>query len=146
MKVRSLMIAAVLCIGLSACTHTREAYKVADTPDEYAYVLAEHYASLVKEAADLKEKPSTPAEAVSLMQRAELTARPVIKSLRSLRTAYLAAKTSASEAELQEEINKAVLLIAEMVRTVRGAAGQPVSDLKEQAIMRRALELERVPA
>lgn len=146
MKVRTLMIAAVLCIGLSACMSTREAYKAADTPDEYAYVLAEHYASLVKEAADLKEKPSTPAEAVSLMQRAELTARPVVNTLRPLRDAYLSAKTPQSEAALQEAINKAVLVIAEMVRTVRGAAGQPSTRLEDWRILQWADQLERVPA
>ncbi len=146
MKVRSLLMMSVLCIGLSACAATREAYREADSPDEYAYVLAEHYASLVKEAAELKEKPTTPAEAVSLMQRAELTARPVVLALRPLRDAYLAAKTPASEAELQEAINRAVLVIAELVRTVRGAAGQPSTRLHDQTLLQWADELVEVPA
>jgi hypothetical protein len=133
-----LLIAAVLVLGLCACQHTQEAYKAADSPDEYAYVLREHYASLVHQAADLKEKPTTPREAVEVMQQAELAARPVVDTLRPLRDAYIAGKTAETEAQLQAAINSAVLLIADLVRAVRKASGEPTTDLRELQLLERA--------
>jgi ABC-type oligopeptide transport system substrate-binding subunit len=139
MKFRTLLAGVLLAVGLSACTHTREAYKTADTPDEYAYVLAEHYASLLNQAADLKEKSTTPREAVEAMQKAELAARPVVDKLRPLRTAYLTAKNAQTQAELQAAINEAVLLIADLVRSVRAAAGDPNPQTSAEGIERRIL-------
>jgi hypothetical protein len=138
MKVRTLLIAAVLTLGLNACASTREAYKAADSPDEYAYVLREHYASLVHEAADLKEKPTTPREAVEIMQQAELAARPAADKLRPLRDAFLAGRDAKTQAELQQAINDAVLVIADLVRAVRKAQGEPTTQWRERQLLEHA--------
>jgi hypothetical protein len=122
-----LLAGALAMIALSGCMHTRDAYRSAETPDEYAYVLAEHYSVLVREAADLAARPSTPDSAVRAMQRADMVARPAVLQLRHLRDAYLDVRTAETEAELQEAINRAVLLIAELVRAVRGARGESVT-------------------
>jgi len=112
---------------LAGCVGTRQAYRGASTPDEYAYVLAEHYAALVKEAANLKERPSTPRPAVEAMQKAELAARPVVLQLKPLRDAYLEARSAETEAELQVAIDRAVLAIADLVRALRAARGETAS-------------------
>lgn len=134
----ALLVSATLLAG---CQHTREAYQAADTPDEYAFVMAEHYSSLLKEAADLKEKPSTPRAAVAAMQDIERKATPAVKKLKELRDAYLAVRTAQTEEDLQEAIDKAVLLVADMVRAVR-AARSPDSarnwDIEERRILAHA--------
>ncbi len=121
----ALLAAALVLPLLAGCAGTRQAYQAASSPDEYAYVLAEHYSSLVHEAANLKEKPSTPAEAVRLMQQAELAARPAVLALRDLSAAYVDAKTAENEAALQAAVNRAVQVIADFVRAVQAARGSP---------------------
>ena len=53
---------------VSGCQHTREAYAVASQSDDRlnntVYVVTEHYAAVVHEAADLREKPGTPQEVI----------------------------------------------------------------------------------
>lgn len=128
-----LAIAVPAVATLSGCVGTRAAYQAAESPDEYAYVITEHYASLVKEAADLKERPTTPREAVEAMQRAELAARPLVlggdrppsPGLRDLAETYSAVRDAKSEQDLQLATDRAVLRIADLVRAVKAARGEP---------------------
>lgn len=120
------------------CTGTRAAYQAAEgKPDQVAYVLAEQYSSVLHEAADLKELPTTPPEVVEGMQRADLAAQPAVDRLRGASEAYAeikaaqeAAATAEGESELQEAyrrlqeaINEAVRLIAEVINEVKKARG-----------------------
>lgn len=107
------------CVG----SGTREAYSAAQNIGEQAYVLTEQYATLVEQAANLKEKPTTPASAVARMQAADRAAKPVVLRLKGLRDAYVATKSAQSEAELQLAINQAVLVVADLVRAVQSAKG-----------------------
>lgn len=136
---RPLMLALLLAIAVpvvatsSGCAGTRAAYSEAQSPDEYAYVITEHYASLVREAADLKERQTTPRDAVEAMQRAELAARPLIlggdnppsPGLRDLAESYSAVRDAKSEQDLQLAIDRAVLKIADLIRAVKAARGEP---------------------
>lgn len=124
-----LMSLAAVSVLSGGCQHTREAYALAESPDEYAYVMAEHYSDLVKQAADLKEQSSTPSAAVAWMQRAEVKTTPAVRKMRELRDAYVQVKDASTERELQEAIDRAVLLIADMIRAVQSARGQPTSSL-----------------
>lgn len=110
-------------VSVTACSGVSAAYKAAENPGELAYVLLEHYAALVKAAADLAEKPTTPASAIQAMQRADATAKPVVLKLRPLREAYIATKSATSEADLQLATNQAVLAIADLVRAINIARG-----------------------
>lgn len=109
---------------VTGCTHTREAYASAHSLDEYAYVLAEHYSSLVKQAADLKEKPTTPRSAVQAMRQADDVARPAIAKLKVLRDTFVQVRDAQTEADLQNAVDDAVKVIAELVRAVRDAEGR----------------------
>lgn len=132
-------------VTLSACTHTREAYREAASVDETAYVLAEHYAALVHEAANLAEKPSTPAAAVDAMRRAELAARPAVLALRDLRDAYVAARSAENEAALQAAVNRAVQVIADLVRAVQAARASPTAQLDDRAPVRTLVNYQPRP-
>lgn len=136
------VVVMVLVSFVTSCMHTREAYRAAGSPDEYAYVLAEHYAALVHEAADLREKATTPPEAIRLMQQADDAARPAVKKLRELRDAYLAVHSAQTEEDLQRAINDAVLLVARLIRAVHQArSGEEVS-LFQEPLLRPALQGE----
>lgn len=121
------------CSAIAGCAGTKAAYQEAQSLDEYAYVLTEHYASLVKEAANLKEKPTTPDEAIAAMQRADTAAHlvvvgdqnatPAAPGLAELAAAYQNVRDAQTELELQSAINAAVLKIADLVRAVKTARG-----------------------
>lgn len=127
------------CVALaSGCTGTRAAYVAAEgKPDQVAYVIAEQYSSVLHEAADLKESPSTPAEVTAGMQRADLAAQPAVDKLRPAANAYTEIKVAqeaaataegeaalqAAYAKLQTAINDAVALIAEVIEQVKKARG-----------------------
>lgn len=130
-------LVAVLLLACSAivagCAGTKAAYQEAQSLDEYAYVLTEHYASLVREAADLKEKPTTPAAAVRAMQEADKAVHlivvgnpsgsPPTPGLAELAASYQQVRDAKTEAELQEAVNAAILRIADLVRAIKTARG-----------------------
>ena len=120
------IILALVMAALAGCAGTQAAYKAAESPDEYAFVLVEHYSVLVEQAAKLKESGVLPMSAVRAMQQADLKAAPVIEKLRGLSQAYKAVNSAENEAQLQAAINEAVKVVAELVRAVR-AAGPAVS-------------------
>lgn len=144
MKLQRFLFALFLpaLLTLAGCQHTREAYNAADEPADYAYVLAEHYSSLLHQAVELKRKPTTPREAVAIMQRVELKATPAVKQLKDLRIAYLKVQDATTEAQLQAAIDDAVLLIADMVRAIRDARGGGSTSLLDQRIILHAQLLE----
>lgn len=129
-----LAVAALVAIMLPGCAGTQTAYRAAETPDEYAYMLAEHYAALVRQAADLRERSTTPPEAIEAMRRAELAARPLVAPLRPLRDACLAARTAETELELQRAIDAAVLAIADLVRQVQAAQPRATTQPESQIL------------
>lgn len=118
-------ICAPILVIAPGCVGTRSAYAEAHSLDQYAFVLTEHYAALLKQAADLRGKPSTPANAIAALQKADSFAAPAVKKLRGLADAYLTTKSAQSESELQAAVNAAVLTLADFVRTIRAAAGSP---------------------
>lgn len=121
----ALALAAPVAVITTACTGTTSAYRQAENPAELAYVLTEHYAALVRAAADLRDRPGTPPAAVAAMQRADQLAKPVVLRLRPLRDAYVLARSAASEAELQAAIDQAVIAISELVKAVNAAREKP---------------------
>jgi hypothetical protein len=113
MRIHRLYILPLLLLCLSAataCTGTRTAYKAAETPDQMAFIVTEHYAALVKEAADLKEKGTLTG-----------SARPLVLQLRALSDAYTGTKSAESEAALQAALNKAVLAVSNLITSLKGA-------------------------
>lgn len=138
----ALAIGAIATAMFVGCTGTAAAYKAAEDPAEYAFVIVKHYESLVNQAADLKDRPTTSAQAVAAMQKADSAAGPVIEKLRGLRDAYLAVHSASSEAELQAAINQAVSVVADFIRAVSSANGGKVN-LLEQRILDHDLALRR---
>lgn len=129
---------ASIVMAVQGCSGLKTAYQEAESLDEYAYVLAEHYASLVKEAADLKERPGTPQSVIRAMQEADRAAKPVITELRELRDVYMGVRNAQTEADLQAAIDRAVLKIADLVRAVQSARKSGSTSSLEDRILNRA--------
>lgn len=137
-QIASWGVLAAIVIAVQGCSWTKMAYQEAESLDEYAYVLAEHYASLVKEAADLKERPGTPQSVIRAMQEADQAAKPVITELRELRDVYMGVRNAQTEADLQAAIDRAVLKIADLVRAVQSARKSGSTSSLEDRILDRA--------
>lgn len=118
---------------LSGCTGTKAAYKAADSLADTAYVITEHYAAVLHEAAELREHTGTPAAAVKAMQEADRIVKPLIlgdpttgrAGLRELAQTYTAVRTAETEAELQDAINRAVRELSKLINAVKTARRNP---------------------
>ena len=123
----------ILCLLAVACAGTRSAYQAAQDsgdPEVYAYVIAQHYSALVKEAADRKESGSLTGVALQKVQQADEKARPIIigdesasppkAGIEQLAKAYTATKSAADQAALQKALNDAVLALNDFINTLKG--------------------------
>lgn len=126
-----ILLAAVVAVPLPAilvaCTGTKAAYEQAGenkSASDYAFVLANHYTLLVEEAAELKNLPTTPQDAVDAMRAADLAAAPGIERLHTATTAYDALANAQTQAELQAATDAAVTLVADLVRAIARARGK----------------------
>jgi hypothetical protein len=121
MKRKVYILPLILLAALSACTGTRLAYKEADSPDKMAYVVTEHYAALVKEAADRKDAGTLAGDALERVQAADRAVSPLVLQLGSLAQAYTQTKSAASRDELQAALNRAVIALSTFIDTLKGA-------------------------
>ena len=132
----ALALAVVLGGALAGCTGTKAAFQAAQTRPETvlpdtAYVLAEQYRALVKEAADLRDGGRLPASIVEKLQQGANALKPAVlgdpqavppkAGLRQLALNFQAVRNAQTEAELQRAVDDAVLAIASFVRTLEDA-------------------------
>jgi hydroxymethylpyrimidine pyrophosphatase-like HAD family hydrolase len=123
--IMGLLAVVALAVGVlsaTGCAGTKAAYNAADTLEERAYVVTEHYAAVVHQAADLKDKGVLKGTALTRAQEAESVAQPVVLSLGDLVKKYDAAKSAESEVALQRALDDAVRALADLVRVVKAAA------------------------
>lgn len=106
---------------VAGCAGTKAAYSAATSISDTAFVVTEHYAAVVKEAAQLAQNPATPASAIDSMRTADQVAKPMVLALRSLAEAYDAAQSAENEVALQEALNRAVVALSDLIRAVKGA-------------------------
>lgn len=111
----------VVFASLLGCVGTKSAYRAADTLEEQAYVVTEHYAALVKEAADLATAPGTPRSVIDALQEADQSTKPVIVGLAPLVQRYSAVRDAQTEAELQAAVNEALIALTNFINTIKAA-------------------------
>jgi leucyl aminopeptidase (aminopeptidase T) len=126
--------ALLACLAVAGCADTKGAYKVAATPDEYAFVVSAHYAALVNEAANIASQPATPVNVKNALKAADARAKPLVLKLRGLAANYTAVKTAESQEALQLALNQAVLAVADFIRELRRAQALSGSSTWEPAI------------
>lgn len=114
------VLLSLLLSGVVGCVGTREAYKAADSPDKQAFVIAEHYAALIHEAANLKDA-GAPADVVAKMQAADDIARPLVFQLKPLADAYVAMESAANREALEKALGQAAIAVSDFINVVRGA-------------------------
>lgn len=119
-KTRAFSLIPLLLLALlSGCAGTKAAYRAADTLDEQAYVIAEHYAAVVKEAANIA--PHLPAHLKSELQAADQVAKPLIVKLGPLSEKFQTVKTAETEIELQQEVNDALIALTDFINALKQA-------------------------
>jgi hypothetical protein len=122
-------VAALAFGALSGCAGTKSAYQAAQSLPDTAYVVAEHYAAVVHEAANIAALPGTPAEVKDALKKADAAVKPVIlgnpttglPGLRTLAERYQAVRTAENEAALQAALNDAVRELANFINAVKAA-------------------------
>jgi hypothetical protein len=122
-------IAALTFGALCGCAGTQAAYKAAQSLPDTAYVVAEHYAAVVHEAAGIAALPGTPAEVKDALKKADQAVKPIIlgnpdtglPGLRTLAERYQAVKSAENEAALQAALNDAVRELANFINAVKTA-------------------------
>lgn len=126
-------------VSLVGCAGTMSAYRAAQTrsdtalPDT-AYVMTEHYAALVKQAADIKEAGTAPAAVIEKLQQADKKVAPLIlgdpdskppkPGLKDLSAAFVMFKDAKSEAELQAAVDNGARLLSALIDAVNAARGK----------------------
>lgn len=129
----SVLVAALLGTLLAGCSGTKAAYSAAQTRPETvlpdtAYVVAEQYRAVLKEAADLKESGRLPPGVVERLQEADRTLKPLVlgdtqtlppkAGLRQLSESFQAVRNAKTEAELQRAVDASLLALADFIRAL----------------------------
>jgi hypothetical protein len=122
-------IATLAFASLSGCAGTKAAYRAAESLPDTAYVVGEHYAAVVHEAANLAALPTTPADVKDAMKKADNAVRPLIlgnpstglPGLRTLAERYQAVRSAENEAALQAALNDAIRELANFINAVKAA-------------------------
>lgn len=116
---------------LSGCAGTQAAYRAANDLPDMAYVVTEHYAAVLKEAADIAQAPGTPDSVKTVLKGADAAVRPWIignpatgaPGLQQLTERYQAIGDAQTEADLQEAVNNAVRELSNFIKAVKAARG-----------------------
>lgn len=128
---------ALLPFVMTGCTGTRAAYGEARTGAtavlDTAYVVTEHYAAIVREAADLAQRPGIPADVKESLKRADAAVKPLVTGdpatgragVRQLAQTYEAVRSAENEQQLQAAINAAVLELSKLINAVKAARRNP---------------------
>lgn len=139
-----LILALVLAAGIGqlllGCTHTQAAYKAAPLHGEAladtAFVITEHYAAVIHEAALMRKSGTLKTPLLEPIQRADQVAnrlilgvpaaegQPAVPGLEQLASTYTALHDATSEAQLQSAVNEAVVALGSLIRAVNTAKGQ----------------------
>lgn len=140
------LVALGACSGvlvLTGCASTLAAYETADTLEEEAYVLTEHFAALVHEAADLKGRQGlTDATKDALRNAANASARyvvgdpttdPPLPGLDDLARTYQDVRSAENREALQLALDRAVVEVATFLRELRKAQQSPAGSLPSRS-------------
>jgi hypothetical protein len=123
-----LFCAAVAVAGLAGCAGTRDAYKAAaGNLEATAYVVTEHYAAVVKEAAALKNSGALSGSALEAVRKADDAVRPLVIGDSATETpgvvqlveAYREVRNAETERELQAAINAAVVKLSDLINALK---------------------------
>lgn len=121
-RIRFAIVLAVLAtafMSLTGCVGTRAAYEAADTLDDKAYVVTEHYAAVVHEAADLRDQGVLKGPALAAVQQADNRAAPLVLQLRAALERWTAVKNAQTEGDLQRAVDEAVVALSALLDAVK---------------------------
>lgn len=104
---------------IAGCAGTKAAYQAAQSPEDYAYVVTEHYASVLHELAAAKQAGKLTGSALATVQKADDRVNPAIIKLRSAAELYTQTKDAKDAVALQQAIDQAVPLLADLIKLMK---------------------------
>lgn len=117
LKFAALVLLAPLVLLLQACPGTTSAYRAADTLEETAFVVTEHYYSVLREANRLADE-GAPQEWIEEVAAKERELTPRIIQLRDYVQAYEDVRSAENEQQLSEALSESVVLVSEFIDLV----------------------------
>lgn len=108
----------LLALGVTACANIQQAYKEAETVDQYAYVLIAQYDATLDETVKLIKDGAFDADELAEVKKAVALATPAIKNVDIARRAWNAAQNADNEAKLKEALAEAVKLVANIITLI----------------------------
>jgi hypothetical protein len=139
---KKFMIGVLSTIGvlmlMTGCMGTRTAYKAAQSPSDYAWVISKHYEALQTEAIRLKDAGTLNGANLENVRAIDASAAPLVTKLGPLaqtftdaKEAYQAGKSAQTQAafekaqaDLQAAIDAAVVRVAELSRIITSFGGK----------------------
>lgn len=115
--------------SLSGCVGTKAAYRASASVADTAYVVAEQYSAIVREAATIASSPATSQEVKDALKAADAVVKPLIvgnpatgaPGLRQAWQRYRDLKSAETELELQRAVDAAVVELAKLINAVKAA-------------------------
>lgn len=104
---------------LAGCAGTRAAYQAAETLDETAYVVAEHYAALLEQVNELAEAGTLDADDIRFAQSIAEDATPAIIELEEAVAIHARFANLQSEADLEAALARAVPYVSRLANLLR---------------------------
>ena len=117
-------------LGLMGCQGVFGAYQAAEDLEDTAFVIAEHYDSLVQEGIDLRDNGVLVGENLNKAQAIELRVRPLILALNTAKETYEAVQSAENAEALQAAISKAAKELSDLINALK-VGGDPNGRLLE---------------
>ncbi len=122
-------VCAIASLTLPGCAGTQSAYRAAQSLEDTAYVVTEHYAIVLSEATAIASQPETPPEVKEALKKAAAAVQPIVRgdpangqpSLQELAQRYQSVRDAKTEADLQLAVNRALATLASFINAVKAA-------------------------
>lgn len=120
-KLFSVQLLLIASLALSACSGVTNAYRAADTLEETAYVITEHFSVLNVEARELVESGFVDDQTADALRSARDRAIPLVTRLRDMSQAYNDVRSAENQQALQDALNLAVPVVSDFLNALREA-------------------------
>ena len=120
MKPWKLIAVVAMSTLIVACAGTRSAYQAAETLEEQAYVVGEHYYALVREANELRRSGALSGSTLTRAQDLVQGSRSIIAELEDAARAYTNVRNAETQADLERALNEAAVAVSRLVDVIKG--------------------------
>lgn len=113
------LIVFMMAAVVSACTGTRAAYRSAETLEETAKVMTEHFIAVATEVGDYRAANTLPAPVITRLTNALNSAEPAVRQLQPLSQAYSSVRSAENEQALGDALGEAAVALSSLIDILR---------------------------